>query len=314
MSPHVAVIGCGHWGKNLVRNFSELGALHSVCDPNAALADEMAERFSVRAAEFEAICSDIDIDGVVIAAPAPLHASLAMQAFAAGKHVYVEKPLAINAAEASRMIEAAADSKKHLMVGHLLQYHPAFVALKELVAAGELGAIRHIQSNRLSFGKLRSDEDVIWSFAPHDISMVLSLVGEEPSEVRCEANDITGNGLADKANLFLSFAQDITAQISVSWLHPFKEQKLVVIGERGMAVFDDTKTWSDKLTVYPQFADREAGDTALSKSDAKPIILPDAEPLKIECQYFLDLMSGTEPPRTDGAEGARVLKALTDAT
>ena len=310
----IAVIGCGHWGKNLVRNFADLGALHSVCDPNVDLAEEMAASYGATAASFGDICSNSGIDGVVIAAPAPLHAELTMAALEAGKHVYVEKPLAMNMHEAEKMMAAAENQKRHLMVGHLLQYHPAFVELKNRVGAGELGDVLHMQSNRLSFGKLRSEEDVVWSFAPHDISMVFSLAGQEPQSVRCEATDMTGNGLADKASLFLQFPDAVTAQISVSWLHPVKEQKLIVIGTKAMAVFDDTKPWAEKLTMFPQYADRASGDTALVKEAAYHVDLPEAEPLKIECQYFLDLIAGDSQPRTDGAEGARVLKVLTDAS
>lgn len=311
MSQRVAVIGCGHWGKNLVRNFAELGSLHGVCDADKDLARELADSYGVTAAEYDAICEDDEIDGVVIAAPAPLHAPLALKALEAGKHVYVEKPLAMNVAEATKMIDAAAASDKHLMVGHLLQYHPAFLALKDMVFAGELGRVTHIQSNRLSFGKLRSEEDVIWSFAPHDISMVLSLIRGEATNVDVEKVDITGNGLADKANLFMTFDDTTTAQVSVSWLHPFKEQKLIIIGSKAMAVFDDTKPWSEKLTIYPQFADLDVSDTALSKRDPWCVDLSEAEPLKLECQYFLDLMADKVPVRTDGEEGARVLKVLT---
>ena len=169
----VAVIGCGHWGKNLVRNFAELGALVQLVIPNSELAKQFSTQYNVPALDFEAILEG-DCDGVVIAAPAPLHASLSQKAFAAGKHVYVEKPLAMTLDEADAMIEAAAQANRQLMVGHLLQYHPVFARLRDMVKQGELGALQYVYSNRLSLGKVRSEEDVVWSFAPHDISMILS--------------------------------------------------------------------------------------------------------------------------------------------
>ena len=178
----VAVIGCGHWGKNLVRNFAELGALVAISDPNTELAEQFSIQFNVPALDFEAILEG-DCEGVVIAAPAPLHASLSQKAFAAGKHVYVEKPLAMTLTEADAMTEAATQANRQLMVGHLLQYHPVFARLRDMVRQGALGALKYIYSNRLSLGKIRSEEDVIWSFAPHDISMILSLAGQNLKNV-----------------------------------------------------------------------------------------------------------------------------------
>ena len=180
----VAVIGCGHWGKNLVRNFAELGALGAISDHNSELAAQFSIQFNVPALDFEAILEG-DCEGVVIAAPAPLHASLSQKAFAAGKHVYVEKPLAMTLTEADAMIDAAAQANQQLMVGHLLQYHPVFARLRDMVGQGEFGALQYIYSNRLSLGKIRSEEDVVWSFAPHDISMILSLAGQNLK--RCDA-------------------------------------------------------------------------------------------------------------------------------
>jgi len=175
MNKNIAVIGCGHWGKNLVRNFAELGVLAAVCDPNVDLAKSYAEKYNVGNLSFTAIINDRAIEGVVLAVPAPLHASMAIEVMNSGKHVYVEKPLAMNKVEANDMIAAAKKNGVQLMVGHLLQYHPVFMAVRELVGSGELGSLDYIYSNRLSFGKVRSEEDVIWSFAPHDISMILSL-------------------------------------------------------------------------------------------------------------------------------------------
>ena len=179
----VAVIGCGYWGKNLVRNFAELGALAAICDPDRATAAQLSERFGAPVRELDDVLGDKGIAAVAIAAPAVQHAALATAAIEAGKHVFVEKPLALTATEADRLCELADRRDRRLMVGHLLQYHPAFVALRDLVREGALGRLQYIYSNRLNLGKVRREEDILWSFAPHDLSMILSLVGDEPTEV-----------------------------------------------------------------------------------------------------------------------------------
>lgn len=309
----VAVIGCGHWGKNLVRNFAELGALGAIADPNAALASHFASAYDVPALDFEAILEG-DCEGVVIAAPAPLHASLSQKAFAAGKHVYVEKPLAMTLDEADAMIDAAAHAKRHLMVGHLLQYHPVFARLRDMVKYGALGELQYMYSNRLSLGNVRTVEDVVWSFAPHDISMILSLAGQNVKTVRCEAADILQAGISDTASLHLCFENGLKGHVSCSWLHPYKEQKLVVIGDKGMAVFDDTMDWDQKLAVFDHEIDMEASPPAPQKAEVRYEKIPQSEPLKAECQYFLDLMAGRVDPLTDGVEGRRVLQVLAAAS
>ena len=314
MKKNIAVVGCGHWGKNLVRNFAELGALAAVCDPNAELAKHYAEQYNVNNFSFAEIIKDAGIEGVVLAVPAPLHASLAIEAMNAGKHVYVEKPLAMNQIEARQMIDTSKDQGVQLMVGHLLQYHPVFIAVRELVASGELGGLSYIYSNRLSFGKVRSEEDVIWSFAPHDISMILSLTGQEPELVRTESASILQSNIADTATVHMKFKSGLKAHISVSWLHPYKEQKLVVIGESAMVVFDDTQPWEQKLALYRHNIDLTGEAPNLEKSDVQYIDVAQSEPLKNECQHFIDVVNGRLNPLTDGDEGLRVLNVLSAAT
>ena len=314
MKKNIAVVGCGHWVKNLVRNFSELGALAAVCDPNAELAKHYAEQYNVNNFSFTEIINDASIDGVVLAVPAPLHASLAVEAMNAGKHVYVEKPLAMNQIEARQMIDTSKDQDVQLMVGHLLQYHPVFIAVRELVASGVLGGLSYIYSNRLSFGKVRSEEDVIWSFAPHDISMILSLTGQEPELVRTESASILQSNIADTATVHMTFTSGLKAHISVSWLHPYKEQKLVVIGESAMAVFDDTQPWGQKLALYRHNIDLTNEAPNLGKSDVEYIDVAQSEPLKNECQHFIDVVNEPLMPLTDGDEGLRVLNVLSAAT
>ncbi|HAD88097.1 MAG TPA: oxidoreductase, partial [Rhodospirillaceae bacterium] len=220
--PAVAVIGCGHWGKNHVRNFHALGALAAVSDANPDLAATMAETYEVPAKAVADILADGDIKGVVIAAPAEAHADLAIAALEAGKHVFVEKPLALTLTEAEGVLAAAEAAGRTLMVGHLLQYHPAFLKLVEMVRAGELGKLQYLYSNRLNLGKIRREENALWSFAPHDISMILALVGDEPVTVRAEGGSYLHDVIADVTTTHLTFPGGEQAHVFVSWLHPFK--------------------------------------------------------------------------------------------
>lgn len=314
MNKNIAVVGCGHWGKNLVRNFAELGCLYSICDPNAELARTFADLYKVKSLSYEQTIADSSVEGVVLAVPAPLHASMAIEAMNAGKHVYVEKPLAMNRIEAEAMIASSKENGVQLMVGHLLQYHPIFMAVRELVESGELGSLSYVCSNRLSFGKVRSEEDVIWSFAPHDISMILSLTGQEPEVVRTESSCILQPDIADTATVHMEFKSAIKAHFSVSWLHPFKEQKLVVVGQSGMAVFDDTKPWNEKLALYRHIVQTTGGLPSLEKAEVEYLEVPQSEPLKNECQHFINVVSENAVPLTDGDEGLSVLTVLSAAS
>ena len=239
---------------------------------------------------------------------------MAIEAMNAGKHVYVEKPLAMNRIEAEAMIASAKKNGVQLMVGHLLQYHPVFMAVRELVESEELGSLSYVYSNRLSFGKVRSEEDVIWSFAPHDISMILSLTGQEPEIVRTESSCVLQPDIADTAIVHMEFKSALKAHVSVSWLHPFKEQKLVVVGKDGMAVFDDTKPWNEKLALYRHVVQATGGLPSLEKAEVEYLEVPQSEPLRNECQHFLNVVSGNIKPLTDGNEGLSVLKVLSAAS
>ena len=314
MKKNIAVVGCGHWGKNLVRNFSDLGSLAAVCDPNAEVAQQYADQYLVKNYSFPEVLNDLSIEGVVLAVPAPLHASMAIEVMNAGKHAYVEKPLAMNNLEADRMIASAEENGVQLMVGHLLQYHPIFMALRTLVESGEMGALQYIYSNRLSFGKVRSEEDVIWSFAPHDISMILSLAGQEPDTVRAESTSILQPDIADAAIVHMAFNSGLKAHISVSWLHPYKEQKLVVVGKNAMAVFDDTKPWGEKLALYRHVVRSSGSLPSLEKAEVEYVEVSQSEPLRNECQHFVDVVSGDITPLTNGKEGLGVLNVLSAAS
>lgn len=314
MKKNIAVIGCGHWGKNLVRNFAELGALAAVCDPNEKLAQSYAEQYNVGNLSFATILANPSIEGVVLAVPAPLHASMAEEAMNAAKHVYVEKPLAMNRTEADVMIASAKKNSVQLMVGHLLQYHPIFMAVRELVESGKLGALSYVYSNRLSLGKIRSEEDVIWSFAPHDISMILSLTAQEPELVRTESSCILQSDIADTATVHMEFKSGLKTHVSVSWLHPFKEQKLVVVGKKAMAVFDDTKPWSEKLALYRHIVHANDGLPSVEKAEVEYLEVAQSEPLNNECRHFINVVSENAVPLTNGEEGLSVLKVLSAAS
>jgi UDP-2-acetamido-3-amino-2,3-dideoxy-glucuronate N-acetyltransferase len=313
-APQVAVVGCGYWGKNLVRNFAELGALAAICDPDRAAAQNLAERFGAPVADFAAVLADADIAGVAIAAPAALHTTLARAAIEAGKHIFVEKPLGLTVAAAEEVCALAEAADRRVMVGHLLQYHPGFTKLRELLHEGALGRLQYLYSNRLNLGKVRREEDVLWSFAPHDISMILSLVGDEPVEVTAQGGYYLHKAIADVTTTYLAFPGGEQAHVFVSWLHPFKEQKLVVIGDRAMAVFDDGQPWERKLLLYPHKIEWRASLPVPQSAEALPVPLAEGEPLKIECRHFLDCVTSGQQPRTDGREGVRVLRVLARAT
>jgi UDP-2-acetamido-3-amino-2,3-dideoxy-glucuronate N-acetyltransferase len=310
----IAAIGVGYWGKNVVRNFAELGALAAIVDPDRDAAAALAGKYRVPVLDWPEVLKDSGIDGIAIAAPAALHARLAQEALEAGKHVFVEKPLALAVDEAEALTRLAERQDRRLMVGHLLQYHPAFIALRNLVRDGALGRLQYIYSNRLNLGKVRREEDILWSFAPHDISMILSLIGQEPARVTAEGGYYLHNAIADVTTTHLAFAGGEQAHVFVSWLHPFKEQKLVVIGDRAMAVFDDGEPWEGKLLLYPHRIEWRETMPVPQRAEAKPVALDAGEPLRLECQHFLDCIATGGRPRTDGGEGVRVLRVLTAAS
>lgn len=312
--PRIAVIGAGYWGKNLVRNFASLNALAAIVDTDAATVAKLAAEHCAVARSFDQVLADESIAGVAVAAPAALHYSLANAALERGKHVFVEKPLALDIAEAEALVALAERNDRRLMVGHLLQYHPAFLKLKGLVREGRLGRLRYLYSNRLNLGKIRAEEDILWSFAPHDISMILALVGREPDSVEAVGGYYLHDRIADVTTTHLSFPGGERAHVFVSWLHPFKEQKLVVVGTDAMAVFDDGEPWERKLVLFSHRVGWKDGLPVPQKSDPSPVPLDASEPLRDECQHFLDCIASGETPRTDGREGLRVLSVLSRAT
>jgi UDP-2-acetamido-3-amino-2,3-dideoxy-glucuronate N-acetyltransferase len=313
--PNITVIGSGYWGKNLVRNYHQIGALKLICDKNETVLSSFLEQYpgiDTCLALNDALSRD-DIQGIVIATPAETHFTLAREALLAGKHVYVEKPLVLDEDQGRELIQLAQDQNLVLMVGHLLQYHPIFIRLKELAHSGELGRINYIYSHRLNLGKIRREENILWSFAPHDISMILALAGEEPESVSATGGCYLHRKIADVTTTHLEFPSGLGAHIFVSWLHPFKVQQLVVVGERKMAVFDDTQPWPDKLLLYPHQITWQNNIPVPVKGEPERLEIPQAEPLRMECEHFLHCMSNGCRPSTDGAEGLRVLRILNAA-
>jgi predicted dehydrogenase len=310
-TPRIALIGCGYWGKNHARNWSALGALAMVCDPaesGRALAGEIAPEATITEDPSDAF-SNPDIDAVVIATPAETHYELAHQAFAAGKHVLVEKPMALTYADAVRIDESAKRYGRILMVGHLLEFHPAITKIKALIADGSMGKIQYIYSNRLNFGKIRTEENALWSFAPHDIALIHRLTGAVPFEVTCTGGSYITPNLADVSISNLHFVNGVRAHIFVNWLNPFKEQKLVVIGDKKMAVFNDTEP-VEKLVVYNQHVEFNGRVPVLEKAEKDVIELPQAEPLRTQCEAFLKAITEGSQPLTDGSSGIEVMRVL----
>lgn len=310
--PGIAVIGSGYWGKNLIRNFYDLGACKLICDKNETLLNSFREQYANIETCFalNEVLSRDDIRGVVIATPAETHYTIAREVLLTGKHVFVEKPFVLDEEEAKDLTNLAEANDLVLMVGHVLQYHPVFMRLKELADTGELGRINYIYSHRLNLGKIRREENILWSFAPHDISMILSLAGEEPESVTTLGGYYLHQKIADVTTTHLEFPSGLRAHIFVSWLHPFKDQKLVVVGDRKMAVFDDTQAWPDKLLLYPHEIKWHHNVPLPAKADPERLDIPEDEPLRLECEHFLDSIANHRIPLTDGNEGLGVLKIL----
>jgi UDP-2-acetamido-3-amino-2,3-dideoxy-glucuronate N-acetyltransferase len=307
----VAVIGAGYWGRNLVRNFHDLETLETVCDASEETLDALRIQYPHcrYQSSYRDVLKDARVEAVAVATPAETHAALVREALLAGKDVLVEKPLCLSVMEGRELVALARERQRILMVGHLLWYHPAVLKLKDLVASGELGRIQYIYSNRLNLGKIRREENILWSFAPHDISVILGLLEEMPDQVSCHGGNYLHQQVADATVSLLSFPSGVKTHVFVSWLHPFKEQKLVVVGDRKMAVFDDVEK-KDKLLLYPHSISWKNHMPVASRAEAQPVHFEAAEPLRSECEHFLECLHSRRRPRTDGEEGLRVLTIL----
>jgi len=309
---NIATIGVGNWGRNLVRNFAELGVLQCICDNQQDL-KELQEKYSIKntCANYEELLKSSEIQAVVIATPAATHYEITKAALLAGKDVFVEKPLALDAKEGEELIRLANEHDCILMVDHLLQFHPAVTKLKEIIDNGTLGKLQYIYSHRLNIGKLRNEENILWSFAPHDISVILYLVDDEPQDVFAVGEAYLQDNIFDTTITHLTFTNRLKAHIYVSWLHPFKEQKMVVIGDKGMAVFNDLE--EDKLVLYPHKIEWIKQIPVAAKAEKEIIPIDQKEPLRAACEHFLHCVQNRLTPQTDGKEALAVLNILQQA-
>lgn len=310
MGTNIAVVGMGYWGKNLVRNFNSLGVLKVICDADDSRRDVITENYpNIKyVQDYQDVLNDDSIDAVALATPAVSHFEMVKKALEAGKDVFVEKPLALEFKQGEELVKLAAQKQRILMVGHILHYHPAVLKLKEIIKNGTLGKIQYVYSNRLSIGKIRTEENILWSFAPHDISVMLGLLNEEPCQVSCNGSAYVSQDIFDVTMSEFLFPSGVRAHIFVSWLHPFKEQRFVVIGSEKMAVFEDTA--ADKLKIYPHKVEWKDRIPTAVKAEAEIIEISEAEPLRSECQHFIDCARNRIKPTTDGSEGLKVLNVL----
>src|SRR5438093_4862426 len=306
----VAVVGIGYWGKNLVRNFHELGALAALCDAEGSVEERCRREYEgVRFyREFSAVLSDSSITAVALATPAVAHYEMARAALEAGKDVFVEKPLAVDVKHGEELVGLAATQRRILMVGHILRYHPAILKLQQLIRDGALGQINYLYSNRLNIGKIRTEENILWSFAPHDISVILALLDEAPNRISCQGGAYLNRQIFDVTLSHFDFPSGVQAHIFVSWLHPVKEQRLVLVGSEKMAVFDDTA--EHKLILYPHKVDWKNRVPTAVQAKGDIVHVESREPLRTECQHFVDCVGSRASPLTNGAEGLRVLRVL----
>jgi predicted dehydrogenase len=312
----VGIAGLGYWGSNIARNLDGLSGceLAWCCDADAGRRERMRSSFPQArfTADLTEVLADESVVAVAVATPVPTHAALAELTLAAGRHCFVEKPLACDVASAARLVELAAERDRVLMVGHLLAYHPALVALRELCESGELGEIRYVYSQRLNLGRLRADENALWSLGAHDVSAILALTGELPAQVSARGESYVRDGVEDVVFAHLGFAGGLAAHIHVSWLDPRKERRLTVVGSRRMATFDDMET-ERTLTIYDKGFDPDAavdGDYVARSGEQRSPAISRREPLRIELEHFLDCLRGVAVPRTAGLEGLHVVQVL----
>ena len=311
MKKNIAVIGCGYWGKNLIRNFYELNSLYAICDVDTKRLKSFQEKYPDANTyhDYKELFKKPEIEAIVIATPAATHYSLSTEALLANKDVFVEKPISLTYKEGESLVSLAKKKDKILMVGHILEYHPAVSKIKNLITGGELGKIHYIYSNRLNLGKFRTEENILWSFAPHDISVILNLLGEMPDQVSAHGGNYLNADIADVTITNMNFSSGVKAHIFVSWLHPYKEQKLIIIGNKKMIVFDDVNP-DNKLFMYSYKVDWVDRLPIPRPEEAQPISVDKIEPLRAECEHFIECIVSRKTPKTDGNNGLKVLKIL----
>ncbi|MGH8250853.1 MAG: Gfo/Idh/MocA family protein [Steroidobacteraceae bacterium] len=315
----VAVVGVGGWGKNLARNFHQLpeADLRYVCDLDQAKLDQLARQLpgAQLTRDFDAVLRDPVVQAIVVATPAPRHHAICKQALEAGKDVYVEKPFTLEVAHAEELIALAERQQRILMVGHLLEYHPVVTCLREMIGREELGRLYYVYSQRVNLGTVRGDENALWNFAPHDISVIMFLLGAAPTDVAARGQCYLQKGVEDVVFLTMNFGGRAMAHVHVSWLDPHKIRKLTLVGDRKMAVFDDLEA-TEKLRIYDKGAKVNqdystfAEYVGLRFGDITMPYIKVGEPLQIECRHFLDCVRTRSQPVSDGQDGLRVVKVL----
>jgi predicted dehydrogenase len=313
---NVGVVGLGYWGPNLARNFAAIAdcRVSWLCDASEPARARLAQSFpqARTTGSIEELLKDSALDAIVLATPVPTHAELAVRVAEAGKHCFVEKPLATSAADAELAVAAAERAGTILMVGHLLEYHPAVARLKELLDAGELGPLYYLYGNRQNLGKLRADENALWSLGAHDVSVALHLIDEEPSECVAHGRSFVRDGVEDVVFCYLRFPSGIVAHLHLSWLDPHKERRLTVVGARRMATFDDMQL-EGKLTVYDKGFDEDVrswGEYIARSGEIFSPRISSVEPLRVECEHFVECVRTGARPRSDGHSGLRVVRVL----
>ena len=314
----LACVGAGYWGKNLVRVFRDLPDvnLRQVCDADPTIRAAVERQYPgiATSADYDALLGDEALDAVVLAVPAAHHYDMARQALERGKHVYVEKPMTLAAADAAQLVALADARERVLMVGHLLEYHPAVAMLRALVQAGELGDIYYLYSQRVNLGIVRRDENALWSLAPHDISVILHLLDQEPDAVSARGECYLQPGIEDVVFANLHFADGKMAQLQLSWLDPHRIRRLTVVGSRKMAVFDDVES-AEKVRIYDKAAERPEYDSYGESINLRfgDVVIPRlemSEPLKLECEHFAACVREGKTPLSDGRDGLRVVRVL----
>jgi len=308
----VGQVGLGYWGPNLARNFAELAELGWLCDLSPDLLTQTAARYpgARTTADFGELLADPQLDAIVVATPVVTHYELAKQALLAGKHVFVEKPPAQTSVEAEELCAIAEERRLVLMPGYLLLYHPAVAKLKEIVAAGELGDVLYLYGNRQNLGQIRRDENALWSLGAHDLSVMLHLIGEEPTEAWARGESFLREGVEDVVFCYLRFPSGLVAHMHLSWLDPHKIRRLTVVGTEKMAVFDDMEP-ERKITVYDRGTVLQpASEWQVRMGDIHIPKVSTEEPLRLECSHFLSLVAGDGDPTGRAREGIAVVRTL----
>jgi UDP-2-acetamido-3-amino-2,3-dideoxy-glucuronate N-acetyltransferase len=310
--PRIGVAGAGKWGMNVVRCLAKMGVLAAVCDADLHPLEEVRAKYpGVKVfCDFDSMLTMKKLDAVAIAAPAQFHADLALRAIAAGLDVFVEKPLALGVADAQRVVDAARDAGAKLVVGHVLLYHPAVRTMLKAIGDGKIGDVRHLRSRRLSWGRLRSYEDVWWSFAPHDVAVMLEVFGEEPSAISCDASAFIRPHIADVTYADFRFSMGRSAHIEVAWIDPDKGWRLDVFGSTGVLTFSENASGSHLM--HTPCGDRlnARGEAELYREAAHEIEVPPGEPLAIELEAFCRTVRGGKLPPTHGDEALAVVRTV----